>query len=83
MSIGLSLATPLPGDEEAALINELKNKEIDASEVFYFNAKNLNDPMTGLEDSDLWSIQALTLMGVYLLTRSARNKAYVYIGKPF
>ena len=83
LAIGLSFATPLPGTKEAAIVRDIRGQEDDLSEVFYFNAKSLNDPSVGLEDSDFWSIQALTLMGVYMLTRSMRNRAFAYIGMFF
>lgn len=80
LAIGLALATPIPGSKEAAIVRELRNREVDQAEVFCFSAKNLNDPLTGFKDSDFWSVQALTLMGVYLLARSARNKTFLHIG---
>ena len=83
LAIGLCFATPLPGTKEAEIIGDLRNKDFDQSEDFYFNAKSLHDPMIGLEDSDFWSIQALTLMAVYMLARSMRNRAFAYVGSCF
>ena len=80
LAIGLTFATPLPGTKEAAIVRDIRSQGIDQSEVFYFNAKSLNDPSVGLEDSDFWSVQALTLLGVYMLARSMRNRAFAYIG---
>lgn len=49
--------------------------------MFYSDAKNLNDPLAGFEDAGFWSIQALTLMSVYMLTVSKRNAAYALFGR--
>ena len=39
------------------------------------------DPDSGFEDADFWSIQALSLMTMYMLVVSKRNRAYAYLGK--
>jgi len=79
-AIGLTMATPLPGSPEAMLIDKLRGGHLDRAEVFYLNAKSLNDPMAGLEAQDLWSVQALLLMAVYMLAKSKRNTAFVLLG---
>ena len=61
-AIGLTMATPSPGTPEAVVIDKLRLEHVDRAEVFYLNAKSLNDPMIGLEDADFWSVQALILM---------------------
>jgi hypothetical protein len=78
-AIGLMLASPKAGSEEAIVIAKLE-QHADQAEVFYLNAKNLNDPWTGFEDADFWSIQALLLMSVYMLTKSKRNTAFALLG---
>ncbi|CZS93758.1 uncharacterized protein RCO7_09432 [Rhynchosporium graminicola] len=78
-AIGLVMASPIPGSFEDSIIKRLRaNPSVDQAEVFYANAKHLNDPSTGFEDSGFWSIQALTLMTVYMLAVSRRNAAYAY-----
>jgi hypothetical protein len=79
-AIGLMLATPLPGSREQEVIDKLRSEHADRAEVFYLNAKSLNDPITGLEDADFWSVQALLLMTVYMLTKSKRNTAFALLG---
>jgi hypothetical protein len=79
-AIGLTMATPLSGSPEALIIDKLRSEHLDRAEVFYLNAKNLNDPMIGLEDQDFWSIQALLLMAVYMLAKSKRNTAFALLG---
>ena len=79
-AIGLVMATPMMGTPEAAIIDKLRNDSIDRAEVFYWNAKNLSDPSTGFEDAGFWSVQALTLMTVYMLAVSKRNAAFAYFG---
>jgi hypothetical protein len=79
-AIGLTMATPLSGSSEALIIDKLRSEHLDRAEVFYLNAKNLNDPMTGFEDQDFWSVQALLLMSVYMLAKSKRNTAFALLG---
>ena len=82
-AIGLSFATPEPGSQEAEIINSLRTNYPDQSEIFYLNAKSINNPVVGFEDADLWSVQALLLMALYMLLRTRRNPAYAYIGIAF
>ncbi len=79
-AIGLSFATPESGTREADVIASLRAKYPDQSEVFFLNAKSINNPIIGLEDADLWSIQALLLMALYMLLKTKRNPAFAYIG---
>lgn len=79
-AIGLMLATPRRGTNEYVVIETLRNEPYDRTEVFYQNAKSLNDPMNGFEDADFWSIQALLLMSIYVLTKSKRNAAFALLG---
>ncbi|KAF2680296.1 hypothetical protein K458DRAFT_345312 [Lentithecium fluviatile CBS 122367] len=79
-AIGLTMATPLSGSSEALIIDKLRSEHLDRAEVFYLNAKHLNDPMHGLEDQDFWSVQALLLMAVYMLAKSKRNTAFALLG---
>ncbi|KUI60097.1 hypothetical protein VP1G_07343 [Cytospora mali] len=79
-AIGLVLATPALGSEEDAIIRKLQTSQTDRAEVFFRNAKCLCDPTSGFEDADFWSVQALSLMAVYMLARTKRNAAYAYHG---
>ena len=79
-AIGLTMATPLSGSPEALVVDKLRSEHLDRAEVFYRNAKGLNDPMTGLEDQDFWSVQALLLMSVYMLAKTKRNTAFALLG---
>lgn len=80
LAIGLAFATPEAETSEATIIDALRSKYPDQSEVFYINARGLNNPTVGFEDGDLWSVQALLLMALYMLTRAKRNTAFSYIG---
>jgi hypothetical protein len=82
-AIGLVMASPVPGTREYAVIQKLRSEQMDRAEVFYSDAKNLGDPSAGFEDAGFWSIQALTLMSVYMLAISKRNAAYALYGKLF
>jgi hypothetical protein len=79
-AVGLTMATPLSGSAEALIVDKLRSEHLDRAEVFYLNAKSLNDPMTGLEDQDFWAVQALLLMSVYMLAKSKRNAAFALLG---
>ncbi|KAJ9637218.1 hypothetical protein H2199_007504 [Coniosporium tulheliwenetii] len=79
-AIGLMLATPRLGTNESAVITKLRNEPTDRAEIFYLNAKSLNDPMTGFEDADFWSVQALLLMAIFMLAKSKRNTAFALLG---
>ncbi|KAF2824731.1 hypothetical protein CC86DRAFT_46218 [Ophiobolus disseminans] len=79
-AIGLTMATPLSGSSEALIIDKLRSEHLDRAEVFYLNARSLNDPMTGFEDQDFWAVQALLLMAVYMLAKSKRNTAFALLG---
>lgn len=79
-AIGLTMATPLPGSSEAVILDKIRSGHLDQAEVFYLNAKSLNDPMAGFETQDLSSVQALLLMAVYMLTKSKRDTAFLLLG---
>jgi hypothetical protein len=85
------MAKPKAGSHEQTVIKKLlgevfvgkdgKHHPVDRAELFYLDAKHLGDPASGFEDAGFWSIQALTLMSIYMLAVSRRNAAYVYGGK--
>lgn len=80
LAIGLVFATPLPGTREEATVKRLRAEQFDRAELFFRSAKCLADPVSGFEDADFWSVQALLLMAVYMLAVSKRNAAYAYYG---
>lgn len=80
LAIGLITATPRAGTGEAVAIEKLWNEHLDRAELFYLNAKSLSDPMTGFEDADFWSVQALLLMTIFMLCKSKRNTAFALLG---
>ncbi len=79
-AIGLVRATPQPDSPEDAIIRRRRSMQFDQAELFFRSAKSLGDPLTGFEDADFWSVQALLLMSVYMLAVSKRNAAYAYHG---
>lgn len=79
-AIGLVMATPAFGSTDAVVIDKLRKQRYDQAEIFYTNAKSLNDPIIGFEDADFWSVQALFLVAIYMLTVSKRNTAFAYFG---
>lgn len=85
------MSAPKAGTAEESIIRKLlgeiligrdgKAHPVDRAELFYLDAKHLSDPSSGFEDAGFWSIQALTLMSVYMLAVSRRNAAYAYAGR--
>ena len=75
------MAAPKPGSPEALIVENLRSRSPDQSEVFYWNARSFHKATTDLEDGNVGSLQALLLMAVYMLYRSKRNTSYSYIGK--
>ncbi|KAK3950403.1 fungal-specific transcription factor domain-containing protein [Pseudoneurospora amorphoporcata] len=80
LALGLLLSAPQPGSREDEIIKKLYSAKQDMAELFFRSAKSMCDPEYGFEDADFWSIQALCLMTVYMLTVSKRNTAYAYLG---
>lgn len=80
LAIGYCLATPDVPSHEATIIDDLRSKFPDHSEIFYFNAKSISNHTAGFEDGEVWTVQALLLMAVYMLIRSKRNVAFSYLG---
>ncbi|RYP45923.1 hypothetical protein DL768_007791 [Monosporascus sp. mg162] len=79
-AIGLVLARPVQGSAEEAVIGKLRSERVSRAELFYRNARVLADPVSGFEDADFWSVQALLLTSLYMLAVSKRNAAYAYHG---
>ncbi|RYP79400.1 hypothetical protein DL769_002984 [Monosporascus sp. CRB-8-3] len=79
-AIGLVLARPVQGSAEEAVISKLRSERVSRAELFYRNARMLADPVSGFEDADFWSVQALLLTSLYMLAVSKRNAAYAYHG---
>ena len=75
------MSASLPGSDEAAVIDRLRGEDISRAELFFRSAKSLADPVSGFEDADFWSIQALLLMSLYMLAVSKRNASYAYFGE--
>ncbi|GAB1320642.1 hypothetical protein MFIFM68171_10852 [Madurella fahalii] len=80
LALGLLLATPVPGSPEEAMVQKQLSAVPDRAELFFRSAKSMCDPGAGFEDADFWSIQALSLMTIYMLVVSKRNTAYAYLG---
>ncbi|KAK0630541.1 fungal-specific transcription factor domain-containing protein [Bombardia bombarda] len=80
LALGLVLAAPAPGSGEEAVIKRQHDAKMDRAELFFRSARAMCDTDTGFEDADFWSVQALSLMTLYMLAVSKRNTAYAYIG---
>ena len=84
LAVGLLLAAPSPGSREEEVIRRQHDAKLDRAELFFRSAKSMCNPVTGFEDADFWSVQALSLMALYMLAVSKRNTAYAYLGSsPF
>ncbi|KAJ9202526.1 transcriptional regulator family: Fungal Specific TF [Paecilomyces variotii] len=79
---GLQLrsASPQRSASEAAILRRLSSDKVDRSEMFFVAAKHFRDSVSGFEDGDFASIQALLLMTLYMLTAAKRNTAWAYFG---
>lgn len=62
------------------MIQKQLSAQPDRAELFFRSAKSMCDPGAGFEDADFWSIQALSMMTLYMLVISKRNTAYAYLG---
>jgi hypothetical protein len=62
------------------ILERLDGGSVSRAEMFYVNATHLNDPVSGFEDGDITSIQALLLVTVFMLTVAKRNAAWAYLG---
>ena len=81
LAIGSILAAPNPGGRQELVIKKQLSKIFDQAELFFLSAKALRDPVgVALEGADIWSIQSLCLMSLYMLAVSRRNAAYEHIG---
>lgn len=80
-SIGFSFATPEVGSQEARVLEAVRSKYPDQAELFFLHAKSISDPFVGFEDGNLWTIQALLLMAIFMVTKAKRNTAAAYIGQ--
>ncbi|GAD97788.1 conserved hypothetical protein [Paecilomyces variotii No. 5] len=79
---GLQLrsANPQRSASETAILQRLTSDKVDRSEMFFMAAKHFKDSVSGFEDGDFASIQALLLMTLYMLTAAKRNTAWAYFG---
>lgn len=80
LALGLLLAAPGPNTHEAAVVQKQLAAQPERAELYFRSARTMCDPGAGFEDADFWSIQALSLMTIYMLILSKRNTAYAYLG---
>lgn len=81
LAIGLVMATPAPNSIEYAIVSRLRAEPVNRAEMFFRSAKSLGDPASGFEDADLWSVEALSLMSIYMLAVTKRCAAYALHGE--
>lgn len=81
LALGLLLAAPAPGSREEVVVQKQLAAQPDRAELFFRSARSMCDPGAGFEDADFWSIQSLSLMTIYMLIVSKRNRAYAYLGR--
>ncbi|KAK0748692.1 fungal-specific transcription factor domain-containing protein [Apiosordaria backusii] len=80
LALGLLFAAPVPGSREEQVIHKQLSARPDRAELYFRSARTMCDPGAGFEDADFWSVQALSLMTLYMLTIPKRNTAYAYLG---
>lgn len=74
------ISSVVPSLRERQILERLDGGSVSRAEMFYVNATHLNDPVSGFEDGDITSIQALLLVTVFMLTIAKRNAAWAYFG---
>ncbi|KFY76560.1 hypothetical protein V499_03851 [Pseudogymnoascus sp. VKM F-103] len=81
-AVGLQLMTSsdVSSPHGRQILERLDGGSVSRAEMFYVNATHLNDPVSGFEDGDITSIQALLLVTVFMLTVAKRNAAWAYLG---
>ncbi|KAL1954325.1 hypothetical protein VTO42DRAFT_1399 [Malbranchea cinnamomea] len=81
-AVGLQLTrgSVVQGYRESQILKRLDGGSVNRAEMFYLNATHLSDPVSGFEDGDITSIQALLLLTLFMLTVSKRNAAWAYLG---
>ncbi|KAI1979187.1 hypothetical protein LOZ55_002243 [Ophidiomyces ophidiicola] len=65
---------------ESQILKRLGPDLTERAKIFYLNAAHFNDPVSGFEDGDITSIQALLLITLFMLTIAKRNAAWAYFG---
>lgn len=80
VGLQLMISSTLPSLRERQILERLDGGSVSRAEMFYVNATHLNDPVSGFEDGDITSIQALLLVTVFMLTIAKRNAAWAYFG---
>ncbi|KFZ10503.1 hypothetical protein V501_05175 [Pseudogymnoascus sp. VKM F-4519 (FW-2642)] len=81
-AVGLQLvmSSDVSSSRQRQILERLDGGSVSRAEMFYVNATHLNDPVSGFEDGDITSIQALLLVTVFMLTVAKRNAAWAYLG---
>ena len=74
MRPGSFAAPDEPASKPAGKVSE------ERAQSLFEAAKAMVHGWSGLDDADMWSVQALTLLAVYHLTLSKRNSAEAYHG---
>ncbi|KFY96637.1 hypothetical protein V500_02371 [Pseudogymnoascus sp. VKM F-4518 (FW-2643)] len=80
VGLQLMISSTVPTLRERQILERLDGGSVSRAEMFYVNATHLNDPVSGFEDGDITSIQALLLVTVFMLTIAKRNAAWAYFG---
>lgn len=80
MGLQASKSSSVLSFRESQILKRLDGGNAERAEMFYLNATHLNDPVSGFEDGDITSIQALLLITVFMLTIAKRNSAWAYLG---
>lgn len=80
-ALGCVLAQPIPKGSVEAVEGVFQSDSTARAEFLFRQTKSLIDPVCGLEDADVWSIQVLVLMSLYTLSISKHNASYAYCGK--
>lgn len=80
VGLQLMMSSDVSSPRGRQILERLDGGSVSRAEMFYVNATHLNDPVSGFEDGDITSIQALLLVTVFMLTIAKRNAAWAYLG---
>lgn len=76
----MTMSSPMHSFRGSQILRRLNGNDTNRADMFYLNATHLKDPVSGFEDGDITSIQALLLITVFMLTVAKRNAAWAYLG---
>ncbi|KAL2071056.1 hypothetical protein VTL71DRAFT_12291 [Oculimacula yallundae] len=81
-AVGLQLLRPstVSSPRGRQILERLDGGSVNRAEQFFVNSSYLNYPVSGFEDGDIVSCQALLIVTMFMLNMAKRSAAWAYIG---